>query len=886
MFVMLNKKTKIFLLTLLLPLGLGPFVLVRAAANGSGEGLPDLINEFFSWGLWAGTLIVAGVLIYSGFLYLTAAGNTQRVSDAKEKFFYAGAGLLILLSSFLILNTVNPQLVSFPFTEPDIDQPEPDNGDSPDPITSTTTFQELPVGTLTEKILAKDIDCYREGEEYETMVDCQDGKEITPPENREEVFKGLCYDFDQDDTPGDFKDANPDTEEIEPMTEHDRMDCLIKLRKAIEPRMEKLQELTKETKNLADQCDCSNCEDDGHCQSGQECSSCNSPSGECKCVKDGTNQECFAEGSAECCLGKPRDEEGDPCGEDVRERLDTLRHDALKREYEDKELKEMSVDKFQELVDSNEEGFQGYRRREPDEDPKDDILVADQLRYLQINFLQPLKEDLQKDLNYLEDTEDFLEQECPYQSVISQANFQFLKEETGEDWDRKKFCEGGTSWSGSCSEQNKVEITEYCKEFNAKNCTTTDEGKLPCFQCDLDELEKGDCATSTVSEREIKTCKPSEYLPNNETGSSSCTTTDATCTLCKIEDENPGEQPEQMCERYDDDPSTFYCPDPDSKDVPESLAASLGEVTTDPEPDSRYPRELIPIGDAVDDSELFAQLILDELNKTDEDLTTSINAVFDIEKSDDKKSQPCVLHFLPEGCMCNDNPDDIWGITHCSKELQGTDCECCEPVYNDEGERTDCDGWWCRCGTCVCVNHDHPCPMEQPDKCNFKFHLGQITDARTNTSESFDKVTDLVEVENLEQDDPDRHEALTMLSQSRDKMQNCLMGFEDVAKEKMNFQGVIGCSLALDLVKLGQLKIEPGFPIPNYNNCYPPEFSVPDLPNVQNSCYPYSHKDLSDDAKEACLTDQDSDKCQQEVNNIGNNGGMNNFFCVEAKQQP
>ena len=110
------------------------------------------------------------------------------------------------------------------------------------------------------------------------------------------------------------------------------------------------------------------------------------------------------------------------------------------------------------------------------------------------------------------------------------------------------------------------------------------------------------------------------------------------------------------------------------------------------------------------------------------------------------------------------------------------------------------------------------------------------------------------------------------------------MGFEEVAKEKGNFQGVIGCSLALDLVKLGQLKIEPDFPIPNYNNCYPSEFSVPNLPNVENSCYPYSHEDLSDDAREACLTNQDSDECQQPVSNLGTNGGMNNFFCVEAKQ--
>lgn len=164
-----------------------------------------------------------------------------------------------------------------------------------------------------------------------------------------------------------------------------------------------------------------------------------------------------------------------------------------------------------------------------------------------------------------------------------------------------------------------------------------------------------------------------------------------------------------------------------------------------------------------------------------------------------------------------------------------------------------------------------------------KKRYNTVKKSKKSIKESFEKIRDLVEVKNLKEGDPDRHELLTMLSQSREKMQKCLMGFEDVAKKKMNFQGMISCSLALDLIKLGDLKIEPNFPIPNYNNCYPPEFSLSSLPNVQNSCYPYSHKDLDNQEKGACLTNQDSDECQNAVSNLGKNGGMNNFFCVEVK---
>jgi len=57
-------------------------------------------------------IIVFGVLIYGGIRYLTSVGSPSAIADAKDQIFSAFLGLIILLFSYLILNTLNPQLIT------------------------------------------------------------------------------------------------------------------------------------------------------------------------------------------------------------------------------------------------------------------------------------------------------------------------------------------------------------------------------------------------------------------------------------------------------------------------------------------------------------------------------------------------------------------------------------------------------------------------------------------------------------------------------------------------------------------------------------------------------------------------------------------------------
>jgi len=73
--------------------------------------LPEYIKYVFALALMVAGLITFGSLIYGGARYLTSAGSPAALADARDQIFAAILGLVILLCSYLILTTLNPQLV-------------------------------------------------------------------------------------------------------------------------------------------------------------------------------------------------------------------------------------------------------------------------------------------------------------------------------------------------------------------------------------------------------------------------------------------------------------------------------------------------------------------------------------------------------------------------------------------------------------------------------------------------------------------------------------------------------------------------------------------------------------------------------------------------------
>jgi hypothetical protein len=72
--------------------------------------LTGFIQYVYEWGITLGAVAVFYSLVMGGFKYLTSTGSPDKMRDARDQIISAFSGFLLLLSSFLILNTINPDL--------------------------------------------------------------------------------------------------------------------------------------------------------------------------------------------------------------------------------------------------------------------------------------------------------------------------------------------------------------------------------------------------------------------------------------------------------------------------------------------------------------------------------------------------------------------------------------------------------------------------------------------------------------------------------------------------------------------------------------------------------------------------------------------------------
>lgn len=73
--------------------------------------LVQLANNIISFGIALSSIIMTIILVYAGYLLVTSGGNAGTIKKAKGMFTNIVIGLLILLSSFLIVNTILIMLV-------------------------------------------------------------------------------------------------------------------------------------------------------------------------------------------------------------------------------------------------------------------------------------------------------------------------------------------------------------------------------------------------------------------------------------------------------------------------------------------------------------------------------------------------------------------------------------------------------------------------------------------------------------------------------------------------------------------------------------------------------------------------------------------------------
>lgn len=107
----------------------------RVIPTLAGQPPPTTVPQYILYIYW-GSLAVGGVLafgliVWGGLLYITSAGNPSQQSNARAWIGSAVLGLLLLLGAYIILNTINPELVALKF--PTLTPPP-----RPTPAVSTT----------------------------------------------------------------------------------------------------------------------------------------------------------------------------------------------------------------------------------------------------------------------------------------------------------------------------------------------------------------------------------------------------------------------------------------------------------------------------------------------------------------------------------------------------------------------------------------------------------------------------------------------------------------------------------------------------------------------------------------------------------------------------
>lgn len=131
---MKNHKKQIFVLIFISAIIIGLFLIVSCArglelnwptAPGGKEltddsSLVDFVDYAYRWGIFLGGLAAFVALVIAGFQFLTSVGDPNRMKEARQRIIAAISGLVLLLSSYVILNTLNPDLTTLSPPTPNI----------------------------------------------------------------------------------------------------------------------------------------------------------------------------------------------------------------------------------------------------------------------------------------------------------------------------------------------------------------------------------------------------------------------------------------------------------------------------------------------------------------------------------------------------------------------------------------------------------------------------------------------------------------------------------------------------------------------------------------------------------------------------------------------
>ena len=438
---------------------------------------PEYARYFFSIGIFISATLAAIVIIFGGIYYLISFGSGKFTGEGKEWIKAGFLGLFLILGSYLIVYTINPDLAIFRL-----------NGLKPvivaDPIpeilnpnTPKVIYNEIPIGILTENVLTKTMDCYN----FDS-----NGDPVSAP-------------LDTDDRGRVFGPT---------LTNNDRTDCVLKLAAAAAKKSEIIKKLSDDISGLMSQCSCegkcdSTCNPNNPNACGQPQIGANGekscPTGECK------DAACKApkNGSGECCEQNVKDQ--------IENGLDQFRN--LQSDISGIIEKQVRVDEKTVII--------------IDQDKWKNLKTAEQLTYLK-EKIENFKSKIENDLKQLTNAAGDLDN-CYY----STSYIDFLKLYEGARPEEKIILKNKT-YSDS-ETKDKINISKYCNGFSYGDsscfnvcqnvCPGDSQKDLSCYKsckkCDIKDFDNESDYYDCIDEQ--KPCMEKCYnqrkcLPNDNYG--------------------------------------------------------------------------------------------------------------------------------------------------------------------------------------------------------------------------------------------------------------------------------------------------------------------------------------------------------------------------------
>lgn len=428
-----------------------------------GEGtLPEYARYFFNIGMAIAGILATIVIAFGGVYYLISLGMGKFTDEGKQWIKAGVLGLILTVSAYLIAYTINPSLVAFNLNGL---LKIPFDGLFGRPPANTTPFvyyNEIPIGTITENVLSKTMDCY----DFDSNGDPIEGKVTT---DGGDVINGPT------------------------LLNHDRVDCFLKLTKAAEKKADQIRELSDKIATLMGQCSCEG-KCDSVCNAGAT-GACNNPIGG-KCLTGSCkNKPCkqFPGGSNDCCptdsgIRNPNSNKNFTVKEIIENGPIRIGDQAEICDYFGKEFKGLNEFRTQltnisnfievkarvagkeisiirngncQICENNDTGCQNRRKACLRDSPWGNLKLIEQLTYFK-EKMEQIKNNIKRDSDQLKSAENILGQ-CylaePYIDFLK--TFEKTKKEEKTIVVQKTFSDSET--------QQKIGIYKYCKGFDYAN---------------------------------------------------------------------------------------------------------------------------------------------------------------------------------------------------------------------------------------------------------------------------------------------------------------------------------------------------------------------------------------------------------------------------------